>query len=145
MKTLLLLLALTITAFAQTHSGTLKGFHGDTIRVQDANGSQWLGQLVPGCKIKTHGSLDSLKGRLLVFRVRGDLSASPRLVDLVGEVEDSARYQAQGPNVPYFTRKGDWALTGGVGGTPENGPNLPGQRNVGAYAPNGGMPHQNQP
>ena len=111
MKTLLLLLALTTVAFAQTLSGTLQGFQGDTIRVQDASGSQWLGQLVPGCKIKTHGPVGNLKGRLLIFRVRGDLSASLRLVDLVGEVEDSAQFQAQGPKVAYFTRKGDWALT----------------------------------
>ncbi len=68
-----------------------------------------------------------------------------RLVELVGPIEDSAAYQIQGVNIPYFTRQGEWAGPGGVGGRSPNSPDLGQHKNVGGYAVNGGHPHQNMP
>lgn len=138
---LLLLTATATVALAQpTCSGKLRSVQGDIITVEGADGHFWTGQLTTGCQLKT----PLVQGRTLVYRVRGALGPN-RLVELVGNVEDSAAYQTRGVSTPYYTRKGEWAGTGGVGGTPENGPNLGKLRNVPAYAPAGGFPHQNQP
>lgn len=145
MKAIAVMLLTASVALAQpTCSGKLQAVHGDTITVQDAGGRFWTGQLAAGCQNKTNRSLKSLKGQLLVYRVRGELGPT-RLVELVGLLENSADYQSAGANLPYFTRQGEWAGPGGVGGRPPNSPN-PGQhRNFGGYAVNGGHPHQNHP
>lgn len=135
-----MLLSATVALAQPTCSGKLRAVQGDIIKVEDGEGRFWTGQLVPGCQLKT----PLIPGRTLVYRVRGALGPT-RLVELVGRWEDSATYQSQGVSTPYFTRKGEWAGPGGVGGTPENGPNLGKLRNVPAYAPAGGFPHQNQP
>ncbi|MBX3172022.1 MAG: hypothetical protein KF760_31735 [Candidatus Eremiobacteraeota bacterium] len=145
MKTIVLLLLTASVALAQpTCSGKLRAVNGDSITVEDGAGHLWTGQLTTGCQNRTSRSLDALKGRVLVYRVRGALGPT-RLVELIGNLQDSAAYQTQGVNLPYFTRKGVWPSPGGVGGPPENGPNLGKLRNVPAYAPAGGFPHQNQP
>lgn len=145
MKAIALMLLTATLALAQpTFSGKLHAVEGDTITVQDSAGHFWTGQLAVGCQNKTSRSLQSLKGKLLVYRVRGEL-CGPRLVELVGPIENSADYQTAVVNIPYFTPQGEWAGPGGVGGRSPNSPN-PGQhRNIGGYAVNGAHPHQNQP
>lgn len=123
-----------------TCSGKLRAIHGHTITVEDKAGHSWTGQLMTGCRFE----VPLVPGRTFVYRVRGELGPT-RLVELVGSVEDSAAYQTRGVNCPYYTRKGEWAGPGGVGGTPENGPQIGKLRNVPAYAPAGGFPDQNQP
>ncbi len=145
MKAIVLLLLTSTVALAQpTCSGTLRAVHHDTITVEDSAGHFWTGHLTTGCENKTSRDLGALKGKLLVYRVRGELGPI-RLVELVGPIEDSAAYQIQGVNIPYFTRQGEWAGTGGVGGRSPNSPDLGQHRNVAGYAVNGGPPHQNIP
>lgn len=145
MKALVLLLLNVSVALAQpTCSGKLRDVRGDVITVEDGGGHFWTGHLTVGCLNKTNRQLGALKGELLVYRVRGELGPN-RLVELVGPIERSASFQTRGANLPYFTRQGEWAGPGGVGGRAPNSPNLGQHRNLPAYAPNGGYPHQNTP
>ena len=144
MKALTLLLLISAAALAQpTCSGTLRSIQGDSITVEDAAGHFWTGQLTVGFQNKTNRQLQSLQGQRLVYRVRGQLGPT-RLVELVGMLENSQDYQARGINFPYFTRQGEWAGPGGVGGRAPNSPDLGQHRNIGGYSVNGGFPHQNQ-
>lgn len=146
MKALLLLVLLAGTAFAHpTCSGTLKAVNSDTIEVIDAGGHHWTGHLLQNYQNQTGSSLPSLTGRQLVYRVRGELRGAVREVELVGNLADSTSFQCQGVNQPYYTRTGDMVGPGGVGGTPDNGPNLAKIRNVGAGAAMGAPPHLNMP
>ncbi|MBS2034555.1 hypothetical protein JST97_06195 [bacterium] len=145
MKALLLLLLAAGTALAQpTCSGTLKAVKSDTIEVEDSAGHRWTGHLRPDCQNLTGAPLSRLRGQNLVYRVRGALGPD-REIELVGKWTDSTSYQCPGVNQPYYTRRGDMVGPGGVGGTPDNGPNLAKIRNVGAGAPMGAFPHQNMP
>jgi hypothetical protein len=145
MKALLLLVLGSAAALAQpTCSGTLDAVKADTIEVIDAGGHRWFGHLSKDFKNQTGAALASLKGRQLVYRVRGELGAW-REVELVGNLADSASFQCQGVNQPYYTRRGDFAGPGGVGGTPDNGPNLGKIPNLGGGAAMGAPPHLNMP
>ncbi|MFN8607934.1 MAG: hypothetical protein U0931_10400 [Vulcanimicrobiota bacterium] len=145
MKALLLLGLLAGQVLAQpTCSGTLHSVGVDSIEVWDAAGHRWTGHLTRDCQNLTGSPLLYLRGRTLVYRVRGALGPE-REIELVGNLEDSARYQCRGVNQPYYTRSGDMAGPGGVGGTPDNGPSLGKIRNVGAGAAMGAFPHQNMP
>lgn len=123
--------------FQVTASGTLLSQDGSTVVVQAEDGSRWTGQLLGPARRTLR------PGRRLVFRIQGGLGEVPRRIDLVDDWSRSSTYAQKGIPTPEFVRQGTWAGVGGVGGFSPNSPQLGQHRNVGAYAANGGMPHQN--
>jgi len=132
-----------------TLSGRLIKLQGHELRVEDSQGKVWVGHLTHGFRVDWQGRFLPLSqlplGQSMMFRLAGALNDSPRQVDLIADLASSGRYRAAGAPVPGYVRKGDLVGPGGVGGTPDNGPHLGKVPNVGAYAPHGGMPHQNLP
>lgn len=125
MKKLLLLSLLTAMASAApvlpTRVGKLKSVQGQTIVVENADGSTWVGHLLPGWKNYAKGGLS--EERTLVFRIRGPMNVQPREVDLVCEPSESARFVSGRAPAPYQKREGF-----GPGSTvepPENAPRIP--------------------
>lgn len=154
MKKLLLGLALMTTASAQsprvqsTLSGQLLSVNHRQVRVKDANGRIWVGQLTAGLRVDWRGQnlqpASLTIGQPMMFRLVGAFNAEPRQIDLIADLGSSYKYVAKGAPVPGYTPKGTFAGPNGVGGTPENAPDLGKLPSTGAYSVHGGFPHQNQ-
>lgn len=60
-------------------------------------------------------------GKKVMIRLCGPINESPVQIDLVSDWFSSKQYVATAAPAPYMTRIGDFATTGGVGGSPQNG------------------------
>jgi hypothetical protein len=133
-----------------TVSGNLESVNGNLVVIRnDETGMVWRAELQPGSKCEWYGrgsSLSSIpKGSKVMLRVAGSMGDRPLKVDLVCDWSSSSKHVDTVAKVPYYTKKGEWAGPGGIGGRDPNAPDPGKQKNVGGYAANGGMPHQNQP
>ena len=132
-----------------TVSGTLESANGNMVVIRSETGKVWRAELQPGSKCEWNGSGASLssisKGSKVMLRVVGSMGDNPLKVDLVCDWASSSKHVDTAAYQPYYVKRGEWAGPGGVGGRDPNAPDPGKQKNVGGYAVNGGMPHQNQP
>lgn len=132
-----------------TVSGTIQSASGNRVTILTETGTVWTAEFQPNSKCEWMGRTTSLsavpKGAKVMLRVVGSMADKPLKVDLLSDWGSSNKYVASAAPVPYYTRKGDMAGPGGVGGRPDNAPDPGKPHNIGGYAVNGGMPHQNQP
>ncbi|MBT9587738.1 hypothetical protein IV102_30665 [bacterium] len=149
---LALLAALTCAGLAladvvrPTVSGVIQSAIGNRVVILSETGTVWTAQFEPNSKCEWMGSNRTLssipKGAKVMLRVVGSMADKPLKVDLLTDWGSSSKYVATQAPSPYYTRMGDMAGPGGVGGRAPNSPDLAKPKNVGAYAANGGFPHQ---
>lgn len=63
-------------------------------------------------------------GKKVAIRLCGPINEAPVQIDLCSDWFSSKQYVATAAPAPYMTRIGDFATTGGVGGSPQNGLNI---------------------
>jgi len=131
-----------------TVSGVLQSVRGNQVVILNETGTVWTAEFQPNSKCEWMGRNSTVssipKGSKVVLRVVGSLADKPLKVDLLTDWGSSSKYVATSAPSPYYTRMGDMAGPGGVGGRAPNSPDPGKPKNIGAYAANGGMPHQNQ-
>lgn len=131
-----------------TVAGTLESASGNQIVIKSETGTMWRAELQPGSHCEWMGSNRTLgsipKGAKVMLRVVGSMTDKPLKVDLLSDWGSSSKYVATQAPSPYYTKMGDMVGPGGVGGKPPNAPQVGKTQNVGAFAINGGFPHQNQ-
>lgn len=131
-----------------TVAGTLQSASGNQIVIKSETGTMWRAELQPGSHCEWMGSNRTLgsipKGAKVMLRVVGSMTDKPLKVDLLSDWGSSSKYVATQAPSPYYTKMGDMVGPGGVGGKPPNAPQVGKTQNVGAFAVNGGFPHQNQ-
>ena len=151
-KALILMAALACAGYAvadivrPTVSGVVQSCSGNRVVILTETGTVWTAEFQKNSHIEWRGSNSSLssvpKGAKVMLRVVGSLADKPLKVDLLTDWGSSSKYVATQAPVPYYTRMGDMHGPGGVGGKAPNAPDLGQPKNVGAYAVNGGFPHQ---
>lgn len=131
-----------------TVAGTLESASGNQIVIKSETGTMWRAELQPGSHCEWMGSNRTLgaipKGAKVMLRVVGSMTDKPLKVDLLSDWGSSSKYVATAAPSPYYTKMGDMVGPGGVGGKPPNAPQVGKTQNMGAFAVNGGFPHQNQ-
>ena len=131
-----------------TVAGTLESASGNQVVIKSETGTMWRAELQPGSHCEWMGSNRTLgaipKGAKVMLRVVGSMTDKPLKVDLLSDWGSSSKYVATAAPSPYYTKMGDMVGPGGVGGKPPNAPQVGKTQNVGAFAINGGFPHQNQ-
>lgn len=131
-----------------TVAGTLESANGNMVVIKSETGTIWRAELQPNSHCEWMGSTRTLgsipKGSRVMLRVVGSMTDKPLKVDLLSDWGSSSKYVATTAPSPYYTRMGDMVGPGGVGGKPPNAPQVGKTQNVGAFAVNGGFPHQNQ-
>ncbi|MBX3170618.1 MAG: hypothetical protein KF760_24640 [Candidatus Eremiobacteraeota bacterium] len=131
-----------------TVAGTLESASGNQVVIKSETGTMWRAELQPGSHCEWMGSNRTLgsipKGAKVMLRVVGSMTDKPLKVDLLSDWGSSSKYVATAAPSPYYTKMGDMVGPGGVGGKPPNAPQVGKTQNVGAFAVNGGFPHQNQ-
>ena len=131
-----------------TVAGTLESASGNQIVIKSETGTMWRAELQPGSHCEWMGRNSTLgsipKGAKVMLRVVGSMTDKPLKVDLLSDWGSSSKYVATAAPSPYYTKMGDMVGPGGVGGKPPNAPQVGKTQNVGAFAVNGGFPHQNQ-
>ena len=131
-----------------TVAGTLESASGNQIVIKSETGTMWRAELQPGSHCEWMGRNSTLgsipKGAKVMLRVVGSMTDKPLKVDLLSDWGSSSKYVATAAPSPYYTKMGDMVGPGGVGGKPPNAPQVGKTQNMGAFAVNGGFPHQNQ-
>ncbi len=124
-----LILALIAQAGAQaTMSGNLENYDGSTgilvLKLGDKKLKRF--KLVKNAKVEWMGrnvSPNALRqGAKVAVRLCGAINEDPVPVNLVTDWGNSSQYVAKAARAPYYTRKGEYATSAGVGGTPEGAP-----------------------
>lgn len=130
-----------------TVAGELKSASNGVVVIRTEQGTVWTARLEPNAQVKWMGSNRTLsaipKGSKVMLRVAGSMTDKPLKVDLVADWGSSSQYVYNNAPAPYYTKEGEFAGPGGVGGRPSNAPTPGKDKKVGAYAIHGGLPHEN--
>lgn len=115
-------------AVKPTVSGRLVSLNGASgiAEIRTETGKIWKIRLLPNAKYELMGRNTTRaafqQGQQVAFRIVGSLAESPLQSDLMCDWGSSGKYVATAAPAPYYTNKGEYATTGGVGGAPEGAP-----------------------